>query len=83
MRTDTDCSEPTGPGPGDACPFVLPRSAGTGPVARASFYCRLPRGLVRVPAPDEQRLYCVTGRWDDCPTYLGVVRGVRARMGLL
>src|ERR1051326_2894760 len=47
-------------------PFATP---GVPQEASAAFYCRPPHGRVHVPAADERRRFCVTGRHDLCPIY--------------
>jgi hypothetical protein len=51
------------------CPFLQPaRSPGS--LGRlVGMYCRLPRGAVRVPPPDEIRRFCQTGKFERCPAY--------------
>ena len=33
----------------------------------AAFYCRMPDGRVRIPAPDERANFCTSGRHNFCP----------------
>jgi hypothetical protein len=46
------------------CPFATPDVPDT---PRAAFYCRVPSGRVRIPAPEEQALFCRSGRFYACP----------------
>ena len=52
-------------GPGiRGCPFATPAIPSTG---TAAFYCRMPDGRVRIPAPDERVNFCASGRYYFCP----------------
>ena len=53
------------------CPFATPAIPSTG---TAAFYCRMPDGRVRIPAPDERVSFCASGRYDLCPVVQRHVR---------
>ena len=53
---------------GSECPLLHPGRPLHQNV-RIAIYCRLPGGRVRVPAEEEQRRHCLTGRWPECPVY--------------
>jgi hypothetical protein len=54
------------------CPFATP---GVSDTASAAFYCRLPGGRVRFPTPDDRVRFCVSGRYEECPTVRRYLRG--------
>jgi hypothetical protein len=50
------------------CPFLQPARPLHEDV-RIALYCRFPDGRVRIPAPEEKRWLCLTGRWQECSVY--------------
>jgi hypothetical protein len=64
----------------DGCPFAQPAP----PLSETGdgFYCRLPGGRVRFPAPEEIRRFCAGDGFANCPVnrrWTSIIRTERLR----
>lgn len=70
---------------GDAmatCPLMVPQGRRVHESWPLGIYCRLPGGRVCVPPREHVTIFCATGRWINCPTYLAGMHKVRKLTGL-
>lgn len=62
MRKPPEAGAPT-------CPYLRPETSDCLGSFPMGFYCRLPRGRVRIPSRDELARFCTTGHHGDCVTF--------------
>ena len=51
----------------DECPRLEPSRPFGSSGRIIGIYCRRADGTVRVPRRDETRMFCLSGRWAECP----------------
>jgi hypothetical protein len=51
------------------CPHLQPARPLGGRGLLIGIYCRLPNGRTYVPPSVDRRCFCLSGKWEHCPTY--------------